>query len=196
MSTSAIDSYYRDAQNKIGVSYEAAMRAEVYKISSCGKILGHVQLPTDEISDYTVVGGEKYANYIARYGNATFGADGNVYTWKKTDAKYSILKWTWVDDPNVLTGPDAPTGLSLIPSTTGLYLTWTASPSDPGCVTGYEVSRATSAGGVGSTVATVNAGVVKYNDATATAGTTYYYKIRAVAGSEYSPYTSEVSGKR
>lgn len=83
-----------------------------------------------------------------------------------------------------------------MPSTTGLYLTWTASPSDPGCVTGYEVARATSSGGVFSSVGTVNAGVVKYNDTSAAAGTTYFYKVRAVAGSEYSPYTAEVSGKR
>lgn len=93
-------------------------------------------------------------------------------------------------------GPDAPTGLTLMPSTTGLYLTWTASAQDPGCVTGYEVSRATTSGGVFSAVATVNAGVLKYNDTSANAGTMYYYKVRAVAGSEYSPFTAEVSGKR
>ncbi len=168
----------------------------VCKINTCGKVLGQIQLPNNEISDYVNVGGEKYANYIARYGNTTFGADGNVYTWKKTDTKYFILKWTWVDDPNVPTGPDAPTGLTHMPSTTGIYLTWTASAQDPGCVTGYEVARATSAGGATTTVATVNAGVVKYNDSTASAGTTYYYKIRAKAGSEYSLYTGEVSGKR
>ena len=63
-------------------------------------------------------------------------------------------------------------------------------------MTNYEISRATGAGGVGSAVGTVNAGVVKYNDTTAGAGTTYYYKVRAVAGSEYLPYTAEATGKR
>ena len=101
-----------------------------------------------------------------------------------------------MDDSNVPTGPDAPTGLSLMPSINGLYLSWTASPNDPGCVTGYEVTRSTTAGGVSTVIATVNAGMLKYNDATAAAGTTYYYKVRAMAGMEYSPYTSEVSGKR
>ena len=101
-----------------------------------------------------------------------------------------------MDDPGVPTGPDAPTNLAVTASINGLYLTWTASPGDPGCVTGYEVSRATTAGGIGSTIATVNAGTVKYNDTTATAGTTYYYKVRAVSGTEYSPVTAEVSGKR
>ena len=102
----------------------------------------------------------------------------------------------WVDDPNVPTGPDAPTNLTVKPSINGLYLTWTSSPNDPGCVTGYEISRATTAGGIYSIVTTVDKGGVKYNDMTAAAGTTYYYKIRAVSGTEYSPYTSEVSGKR
>jgi len=82
------------------------------------------------------------------------------------------------------------------PSINGLYLTWTTSPNDPGCVTGYEVVRATSSGGVYSNLTTVEKGVVKYNDTSASAGTTYYYKVRAVAGTEYSPYTAVVSGKR
>ncbi len=130
------------------------------------------------------------------YGEPVVAPNGDVYTWKKTMVKYSIVKWTWVDDPNVPKGPDAPTGLSVTPSINGLYLTWTASPNDPGCVTGYEVARATTSGGVFSTVGTVEKGILKYNDTTATAGTAYYYKVRAVAGSEYSPYTAEVSGKR
>ena len=194
--TAAIGSYYRDAQNKLGVSYETARRDLVYKISSCGNILGQVQLPTDEIAGEIIVGGEKFANYSARYGNATFGADGNVYTWKKTNTTYSILKWTWVDDPNVPTGPDAPTNLTAKPSINGLYLAWTASSSDPGCVTGYEIAQATTSGGAYTTIATVNAGVLKYSDMSAIAGPMYYYKIRAKAGTYYSLYTSEVSGKR
>ena len=63
-------------------------------------------------------------------------------------------------------------------------------------MTGYEISRATTSGGLFSSIGTVNAGMLKFNDATASAGTTYYYKLRAMAGSEYSLYTSEASGKR
>jgi hypothetical protein len=115
---------------------------------------------------------------------------------KRTPDAYSILKWTWQDEPNVPSGPDAPTNIAAASSINGLYLTWVASPQDPGCVTGYEVSRATSAGGVSTTVGTVNGGVLKYNDTSATAGTMYYYKIRAVSGTEFSPYTVETPGKR
>ena len=73
-----------------------------------------------------------------------------------------------------------------------MYLTWAASPNDPGCVTGYEIDQATTSGGPYTVLTTVNAGVLKYNDTSAAAGTTYYYKIRAVSGTDYSPYTSEV----
>ena len=68
--------------------------------------------------------------------------------------------------------------------------------NDPGCVTAYEIYRANTAGGLYTTLGTVNKGVFNYNDATVEAATTYYYKIRAKSGSDYSPYTSEVSGRR
>lgn len=170
----------------------------VKKFGACGKELGSLTIPENQLNIIKPSGRgvEAVAELIAEYGQPVVAPNGDVYTWKRTPDTYSILKWTWVDDPNVPTGPDAPTGLTVMPSTTGLYLTWTASPQDPGCVTGYEIARATSAGGVGTTISTVNAGVVKYNDTSASAGTTYYYKVRAKAGSEYSNYTSEVSGKR
>ena len=155
-----------------------------------------MQMPEDKGHIVQQLGVETIGELDYEYGKSVFAPNGDVYTWKRTPDKYAILKWTWVDDPNVPTGPDAPTGLTLMPSTTGLYLTWTASAQDPGCVTGYEVARATSSGGVFSSVATVDKGVIKYNDTTASTNTTYYYKIRAVAGSEYSLYTSEVSGKK
>jgi len=187
------DGYYRD-KNRYIYLYLSGL---VDKFNVCGKLMGRLLLPQKmEVKGDVQPSGEQYAFTHDQYGEPVLDIHGNVYTWKKSPTKYSILKWTWVDDPNAQTGPDAPTGLSLMPSTTGLYLTWTASPSDPGCVTGYEVARATTSGGVFSNVGTVNAGVVKYNDTSAAAGTTYYYKVRAVAGSEYSAYTSEVSGKR
>ena len=133
---------------------------------------------------------------MEEYGPPVISPNGDVYTWKRTPDKYSILKWQWQDDPNVPAGPDAPTGLTVMPSTSGIYLTWTASPQDPGCVTGYEIARATSAGGVFSTVATIGKGVLKYNDTTVETGITYYYKVRALAGTDSSAYTSEMSGKR
>lgn len=147
----------------------------VSKFSPCGKLLGQVKMPSDVVfTEENVKGREPEIIDHDLYGEPKIDIHGNLYTWKKTPTQYSILKWTWVDDLNVPTGPDAPTGLSLMPSTTGLYLTWTASSNDPGCVTGYEVARATSSGGVYSPVATVSTSVVKYNDTTAEVGTMYY----------------------
>ena len=168
------------------------------KYSVCGKELGVVGIPEDQRRIIKPGGGgfEEQSELIEQYGQPVIAPNGDVYTWKRTPDKYSILKWTWVDDPNVPTGPDAPTNLTAAASIDGIYLSWKASPQDPGCVTSYEIYRATSAGGVGSTIGTVNAGQLKYNDTTATAGTTYYYKIRAMSGSDPSVYTSEVSGKR
>jgi hypothetical protein len=185
--------HYQRDENKNPYAVEPGY---VNKYSSCGKLLGQVKMPSDVVfREENVEGREPEIFEHDRYGEPQIDIHGNVYTWKKTPNKYSILKWTWVDDPNP-SGPDAPTNLAVAASINGLYLTWAASPQDPGCVTGYEISRATSAGGVGTTVGTVNAGTVKYNDTSASSGTTYYYKVRAVSGTEYSNYTAEVSGKR
>ncbi len=189
----AVPKYTRDVNgNLYGSGAKQAIR-----YSYCGKELARLTMPKANIQE--VSRGEQLdpkINVLEEYGSPVIASNGDVYTWKRTPTNYSILKWTWVNDPNAPTGPDAPTGLTLMPSTTGIYLTWTASPSDPGCVTGYEVARASSSGGIYSTLATVDKGIIKYNDTTAAAGTTYYYKIRAVAGTEFSPYTAEVSGKR
>jgi hypothetical protein len=169
----------------------------VWRFSQCGKEIAELTMPQEEKETITAKNApDQSISLDVEYGEPVVAPNGDVYTWKKTLSKYIIVKWTWQDDPSVPSGPDAPTGLTVTPSTTGLYLAWTASAQDPGCVTGYEVARATTSGGVFSTVGTVAASVLKYNDTTASSGTTYYYKIRAVAGSEYSPYTAEVSGKR
>jgi hypothetical protein len=169
----------------------------VIRFNSCGKETARLDLPNNmsELSaEEPIIG--RIRKVIAEYGQPVIAPNGDVYTWKRTPDKYSILKWTWVDDPNALTRPDAPTGLTVTPSTTGLYLAWKASPNDPGCVTKDEIVRATTSGGVFSTIGTVEKGILKYNDATAEVGTQYYYKVRAKAGTEYSPYTAEESGKR
>lgn len=170
----------------------------VYKYDRCGKVVGSVDLPTNNITIEQTMPRQPtpIVTVVEEYGQPVIAPSGDVYTWKRTPTTYSILKWTWVDDPNTPSGPDAPSGLKVDASTNGLYLTWTASPQDPGCVTGYEISRATGAGGSGTTVGTITPGKLTFNDSTAASGTTYYYKVRAVSGSEYSPFTSEVSGRR
>lgn len=167
----------------------------VWRFNQCGKLTGTVLMPSSQIQETPRPGGgENIITVQAEYGHPVVAPNGDVYTWKRA-GKYSILKWTWADDPNVPTGPDAPTNFSVMPSTTGLYLTWAASPQDPGCVTGYEIDQTTTSGGPYTVVTTVNAGTFKYNDTSAAAKTIYFYKIRAVSGTNYSPFTNEVSGK-
>ena len=169
----------------------------VYRYNACGKETGKIDLPEDisqVIGQDTTVGVIRQS--LAAYDVPVISSKGNIYSSKSTPSDYSVLKWTWVDDPNVTSGPDAPTSLTVAASIDGIYLSWKASPQDPGCVTSYEIYRATSAGGVVSMIGTVIAGQLKYNDTTGTAGTMYYYKIRAMSGSDPSVYTSEVSGKR
>ncbi len=191
-----VKTYSRDSAGNINIVAQTETKEEVYKINSCGRVLGTLLMPNDKKHVVAEIGPETIEELEIQYGSPVIVHNGDIYCWARTPDNYSILKWTWVDDPNVPAGPDAPTNLSVIPSTSGLYLTWTLSLNDPGCVTGYEIARATSAGGVFSTVGTVEKGVVKYNDTSAAAGTTYYYKVRAAAGTEYSIYTAEASGKR
>ena len=128
--------YRRDSRGYIN----AIENGSVSKINRCGKTIGQMKIPDTAYGEPQVIGKEEVPNYLAQYGEPEIGPNGDVYTWKRTPTTYSILKWTWVDDPNVPTGPDAPTNLTVKASINGLYLTWTASPSDPGCVTGYEIS--------------------------------------------------------
>ena len=193
--------YQRDINgNFYGLNDNTAAR-----FNSCGKELGRVVFPklkykprsARKISGTPPADAEVPLPAVAEeYGKPVLAPNGDVYTWKRTPDKYSIVKWTWQDDANTPTGPDAPAGLAVAASTTGLYLTWTASPQDPGCVSGYEISRSATSGGTFSVVATVDKSILNYNDTTAVVGTTYYYKLRAKAGNDFSAYTAEASGMR
>jgi len=183
----------------IRLGSRATLHYRVYKYDRCGKVLGFVDLPANNIisePDTIPPRPTPKLTIVAEYGKPMIAPNSDVYTWKRTPKTYSILKWTWQDDPNEPTGPDGPTNFQVQSAINGLYLTWELSLQDPGCVTGYEIERATSSGGVYSTVGTVEKGVIKHTDTTAEAGTTYYYKMRAKADSEYSEYVGPVSGKR
>ncbi len=168
------------------------------RYSHCGKAMASFVMPESKIitGESPAEGIDPPVTFIEAYGVPVLTPNGDIYTTKQTPDKYIIVKWTWVDEPGGDYGPDAPTGLTVTPSTTGLYLAWKPSLQDPGCVTGYELSRSTSAGGVYSVLTTVDQGVLNYNDTTALEGTSYFYKIRAKSGNDFSPYTPEASGKR
>lgn len=175
-----------------------------WRFNQCGKLMGSALMPSDQRHETARSGGgENIVTVNEEYGQPVISFNGDVYTWKRTPDAYSILKWTWTDDPNApANAPDAPENLSIKIVSAGINLFWKAVAQDPGCVTGYELVRATTSGGSYTSLATVGAGTanatgwIKYTDTTAEIGRTYYYKVRAAAGTEYSSYTAEVSGKR
>ena len=199
------EKYYRDKNTNVYfiIGYTATLKKaatkadedisvttyDVHKYNSCGKKVGTLNL-------LPLQGLDANGDVEYEYGEPLVAYNGDIYTWRRDDDKYSILKWTWQDDPNTPTGPDAPANLKATAATTGLYLTWTASPQDPGCVTGYEISRSTTSGSSYSVIATVDKSILNYNDTTAVVGTTYYYKLRAKSGTDFSAYTAEASGSR
>ena len=175
---------------------------QVARFNDCGKELSRMTMPKTKVD-------EREASFdwgdleppppkvLEEYGSPVLAPNGDVYAWKRTPDKYSIIKWTWQDDPNPPANtPDAPMNFKVIPWATGLMLTWQLSPQDPGCVANYEIVRSEVAGGPYSALTTVSKGLMKYEDITAEAGKTYYYKIRAKGGIGYSDYSSEVAGTR
>ena len=104
--------YVRDTKGFVyGVNAGGAWR-----FNKCGKLTGTVLMPSAQINKIPRGSGvEPIVNVNAEYGEPVVAPNGDVYTWKRTPDNYSILKWTWVDDPNVPTGPDAPTNLTVMP---------------------------------------------------------------------------------
>ena len=190
--TGAFGRYMRDMS---GTLYGVASKL-VARYSDCGVEVAELTLPPDKIKkiEAGVPGIEPMIKVIEEYGVVVLGPNGDVYTWKRTETNYSILKWTWQDDSNAPTGsPEAPWGCRVSLSSSGLTLKWVLSAQDPGCVTGYEIARSTTPGSGYSTIATVEKGVTTYEDSGVTQGT-YYYKVRAMAGSDAGAYSDEVSG--
>lgn len=84
---------------------------QVNKYSFCGKQIGELKLPVTRFEP-SVVERQKYGiverrrKVIEEFGEPVVAPNGDVYTWKRTPTTYSILKWTWQDDPNVKRCPE------------------------------------------------------------------------------------------
>lgn len=76
----------------------------VWRFNECGKLTGTVLMPSSQIQETPRSGGgENFITVEAEYGRPVVASNGDVYTWKRAD-KYSILKWTWKDDPDTSSG--------------------------------------------------------------------------------------------
>jgi len=86
------------------------------------------------------------------------------------------------------TAPAAPTGLSAVPGSGTVRVSWAASSG----ATSYSVFRSTTSNGQGTTpVGTVTG--TSFNDSGLTNGTRYYYKVRAANAAGTSGLSAEVS---
>jgi len=79
---------------------------QAVRYTACGKTLATLTMPktiTSKKSWGPRV--EPQITVLEEYGSPIIAPNGDIYAWKRTPDKYSILKWTWVDDPNIPTGP-------------------------------------------------------------------------------------------
>ncbi len=87
--------------------------------------------------------------------------------------------------------PAAPTSVTAANTSTGVRLVWDMMDNAPN----YRVKRATTSGGLYTTIATTGIAAVgaNYVDTTATPGTVYYYVISAINGSKESVNSAQVT---
>ncbi len=167
----------------------------IVRYSACGKEVSSFTIPED-IESVRVRGPglEDDVTSLEGYDSIEMADNGDVYTSKVTPTNFSVIKWTWQASPeDKVGGPDAPTDFFANVLALEVKLAWRPSLQDPGCVTGYEVSRATVAGGPYTTLTTTGAGIKSFIDTTVVSGTTYYYKVRALSAVANSDYTTEAS---
>lgn len=167
----------------------------IKRFSACGKTVAEFTVPSDvDIEKDMGLGIDPVYTVVEHYGDIKMGNSGDVYTSKVTQDGFSVLKWVWQDAPeDNIGGPDTPTKFKAAPGDAIVNLSWRPSLQDPGCVTGYEIERASTSGGPYSLIGTVDAGVRTYVDTSVESGNIYYYQMHALSPVENSPDTVEVS---
>jgi len=73
----------------------------IYKINKCGSVVATLDFPPNRNHGIVIRDPLPATDIVTvdeEYGQPVITPNGDVYTWKRTPDKYSILKWTWVDD--------------------------------------------------------------------------------------------------
>lgn len=135
-------------------------------------------------------GFEEVSKVIEEYGQPVVAPTGDIYTWKRTPEKYSIIKWVWID------GPDAPRILHATSSKAGITLSWEVPREDADRVDEYEINRSADVCGPFRPIANVKKEILSYEDQQVKRGETYYYQIRAIRDKAPSGYSNKAIGKR
>jgi len=113
-----IQDYSRDSFGNIYVMLRiknnSVFNYKVYKFGLCGELTSQIDLLTDQIIKESDPEDESIPpspvpniTIVAKYGKPLIAANGDIYAWKFSETKYSILKWTWQDDPNTPSCPDS-----------------------------------------------------------------------------------------
>lgn len=204
--TRRFSEYFRDASGNINILSSSKNHSNdddhgvIIKFNRYGQRLGTVELPQSLIIDRENVPLVTKRRVL----DAVVSNDGDVYAAITSDASYKILKWKWQESEVPQYVPDAPLSLRATSLPNSLKLLWDPSNQDPGCVTGYEISRSDKRDGEYRIIAKAPFVIhekddpfeYEYYDTSALIGKTYYYKVRTVVDTLFSPYTEVVHGKR
>ncbi|AJQ92855.1 fibronectin type III domain-containing protein [Gynuella sunshinyii] len=167
----------------------------VTRYNQCGKTVARLAIPEDDITviPNNVPGVEDQWIVNSAYMDLKIDAHGNAYATRRTPDNYSLVKWTWQDSDNDRNdGPDAPINLIAKQLDAGtIELEWEGSLQDPGCVSGYKVSRTEISGDKGTEILSLGTGVRKAYDTNIEAGKTYYYRVQALSGVSDSDLSNE-----
>jgi len=182
--------YMRDA---CGVLY-CVDNAIVIRYDDEGKDVAFIGMPNEKAEETTTPpnlppGVDTPVSILEQYGSPVLAPNGDVYTWKRTPDKYSIIKWVWVD------GPECPQNLDVKPTTSSLKFTWQKPTKDADKVTGYQLLQSYNICGPFKQTALLKKDQLSYEDRDVKKGETYYYIVKAVRGKEYSGNSNKVCGQ-
>ncbi len=188
--------YIRDGGGNVYCALE--VEKKIKRFNACGRLVSDFTVPEDDIVwvDAGRPGVEPSVGQInALYGDIVLADNGDIYTSRSATSGYQVVRFPWQASANDRNeGPFAPETLTAQVSGNAVALSWKLSPHDTGCVSGYEVARATVSGGPYTSLATVAKSVGTYTDSTAQSGSTYYYAVRATSSINVSsPYSNEAS---
>lgn len=91
---------YEAYRQDLNGNLNAISGKQITKLDKCGNEIGAITIPENKYK-VTRRGGQEVDEVIdAEYGPPVAALNGDIYTWKRTQTDFSILKWSWVDDKN------------------------------------------------------------------------------------------------
>jgi len=169
----------------------ATLYKEIVRYDADSKLTAELVVPDTEYKIIRPAGGgfNEVKELIVDYGDPVLAPNGDVYTWKRTPDKYSIIKWVWVD------GPECPQYLDVTPTKNSLKFTWQKPTKDADKVTGYQLLQSYNICGPFRQTALLKKDQLSFEDRDVKKGETYYYIVKAVRGKDYSGNSNKVCGQ-